>query len=130
MMKCQVLLTSSVVADRPVCPGEEITFICEVQSPIIAWASEEFIGQGGAQLVFSSFDSPGVVLQSRVHPSTFAKLVEVVSNDINHRLVSELHIVTSLPQSASVSCIDVSNGYRSTYHFIVDGMCMKVVTYA
>lgn len=123
MVKCHVLL-SSLEADQPIYPGEKITFTCEAESPIIAWASDEFIGQGGAQIEFSSFDSIGKVRRSVFDSSTYAELVSVEVNSNNYRLVSELHIVPSAPQNASVSCIDVGNGYHSTYRFVVDGLAV------
>ena len=44
---------------RLVCPGDEITFVCETRgSSTIAWSSEEYIGPGGAQIPFSAIAVP------------------------------------------------------------------------
>ena len=122
LMECQILL-SNVEKNQPIYPGEEIIFSCEVESPILAWSSEEYIGRGGAQLVFVFLNDVGSMRQSVFDPSTYAELVNVieVGND-TYRLLSELHIVTTLQQSASVSCTDVGTGNSALYHFVVNGM--------
>ena len=65
----QISLSSSLPDGQGVCPEEEIKFTCVTNgSASHAWMSDEFIGSGGIQLEFASFDSPGAVRRNPSSP--------------------------------------------------------------
>lgn len=114
-------LSSTMRNGRPVYTGQEIIFTCVTRgSSIIAWSSEEYIGSGGAQLIFSTLNSPDDTKISQTYPDTVATLVSITGSDV---LTSTLRIVTSSNSlSASVTCHDANLGTRNTTNFYVNGI--------
>ena len=56
-----------------VCSGDKVTFVCETRgSSTIAWSSEEYIGPGGAQLVFPAIGIPSLTNPMRGIGDTIA----------------------------------------------------------
>ena len=75
--------TQRIISPQPselqnLCPGEEVNITCETRgSPVLAWASEEYIGPA-AQLEFRSIDIIGV---TRAILNTTANLIKSTNED-------------------------------------------------
>ena len=105
------------------CPGEEVHITCETRnSQIIAWASEEYIEQGGTQLAFGTIDQVGYMHMSPVNPNTIATLTKsrFDLNTNEHVLESRLRIIVS--DNSTVTCIHVGNGMTAQVRIQVLGM--------
>lgn len=102
-------LTSTHSGHRP-CPGDTIIFTCITNgSSSHAWRSDEYIGVGGIQLEFATFDNPGVIRTPSNNPasSTLARLV-AVGNREQRVLQSKLELtVTADYNKSTISCINV-----------------------
>ena len=123
----QISLSSSLTDGEGVCPGDEIKFTCVTNgSGSHAWMSDEFIGRGGIQLEFASFDSPGVVRRKPTLPvGTVARLnvKDIQENETKGILESELDVIASSEYPvSSVSCLYVDSGLRSTISVQLLGM--------
>ena len=111
-----VILSSLQVNDHFACPGE-VVYTCEIYghgSHAIAWSSDNYIGTGGVQLLFTAqVHDVGSVLRSATVPTTFAILT--INNQSNAFLKSELHIIVP-PNSppGSVRCHDIANAIYTT----------------
>ena len=106
------LLTGSPIGK--VCPGQQLTFTCVTNGTSShAWSSDEYIGEGGIQLEFAAFHSPGHILSNSVSESdlgTFAQLI-TVENKTQGVLKSRLQITVSADFPApNISCLNVDNG--------------------
>ena len=124
-----VVLSSSLPEGRGVCPGDEITFTCVTnRSASLAWSSDDYIGRGGIQLEFASFDSPGKIARNRVSPiGTQASLIskEIKENETQGILESQLNvIVTSDYPNPTINCLNIDAGYKETTSFQLLGMTL------
>lgn len=118
----QIMLTSSLVNNAKVCPGDEIIFTCETRgSSILAWSSAQYIGGGGVQFEFTTDDTPGLVEQSRINADVIATLT---STDAQSQTISStLRIVASSDVSApSVTCLHRTDQINKTSRFQYLGM--------
>ena len=126
-----------ITADDPhlhnggsVCP-REVTFTCVTTgSPIIRWSSDQYIGTGNAQLMFSANKHIiGDAQVSRIDNRTVAIFIR--NNKTNGRRVLEsklrLHVLPN-SGSASISCGQTSFQFnvigKSFYH---DLICIYVI---
>lgn len=125
---------TSTLIDEPkiLCPGEDITFTCVTRgSPIIAWQSDEYIGEGGTQLEFATFNNQGDTDSSSVNPDTVATLTRNSNEDGVQVLESKLRVITSAEfPDASVTCVHVGTGIKNTTRFHVLGMCACILQYS
>ena len=107
-----------------VCPGEVITFTCVTNgSSSHAWRSDEYIGEGGIQLEFASYDSPGDIHSNPASSAdTFATLIAVE----NRTLQSQLHITVAADRSnfTIISCMNVDADLVKNTSFQVLGMSL------
>ena len=102
------------------CPGEQIRFVCNVTSPLLAWSSAEFIGQPpGIRIEFTSLITVGTVIQGM--NGTNATLLGVSGTNVTS---SELHVFAVPATTASVTCED-NDGNQNTSLFQVPGMSIK-----
>lgn len=122
-------ITTSQLQSQFACPGERITFTCEVQSDslatlALAWSSIDFIGVGNAQLQFSaSLHSPGLNLTSRMNQNTIAEFTALRNGSDGFRLLSTLNVtVSSNVVNPSVSCTNIGATSTETNSFTVLGM--------
>lgn len=123
-----VVLSTSLPEGRDVCPGDAITFTCVTNgSASLAWSSDDYIGRGGIQLEFASFDNPGKIARNRISPiGTQASLIskEIEENKTQGILESQLNvIVTSDYLNPSIKCLSVDTGIQETTSFQLLGMC-------
>lgn len=81
-------ISSPVNDGQFVCSGSVLTFTCETRgSPIIAWSSDVYIGEGGAQLGFAAgANNPGDTRISSIIQDTVATLT-----------INRLHVKASCP---------------------------------
>ena len=117
-----IVLSSSLSEGQRACPGDQITFTCVTNgSASLAWISDNYIGQGGIQLEFASFDSPGKIARNRASPiGTQATLVskEIEENETQGILESQLNvIVTSDYPSPTIKCFNVDTGSQESTNF-------------
>jgi hypothetical protein len=122
-----IVLSSPLSEGQRVCPGDAIMFTCVTNgSAILAWSSDDYIGQGGVQLEFASFHQPGRIARNRASPiGTQAVLVskEIEENETLGILESQLSvIVTSDYQTATIKCLHVDTGSEETTGFQLLGM--------
>ena len=110
------------------CPGDKVIFTCEIEdSDVLAWASDQLIGQGGEQIQFSVQDSVGLSRSSTSNPNTFANLTVANNENGTIRLVSDLHIIVpSIFSNLSISCISVIAASTKTRTFTVLGMLIII----
>ena len=113
--------TQRIVSPQPselqnLCPGEEVTITCEIRgSPVLAWASEEYIGARGTRLEFAAFDSIGDTRTSHMNPNTVATLINKTVEDGVQVLVSQLRITAqSQFMNPSVTCTNGRFGTNTT----------------
>ena len=121
----QTLTTESptLYSGNLACSGDQITFVCETKgSSIIAWTSNEYIGQGGAQLQFAAAEVPS--LANTLH-GTGDTVATFTDNRVENRvqvLTSTLRVTaSSVYPNPSVTCIHVDNDTRRTVSFSVIG---------
>ena len=114
---------TSLTCDKPaVCPGVNVTCTCTTaHSSILAWSSDEFIGQDGIRLEFASVQ-PLLTRQNVAGLSTFAVLTD--NSDMNGVVVleSELTFVASESSANILSCLNV---VRQTLYPIIIPMSSK-----
>ena len=124
-----VVLSSSLPEGQGVCPGDKIMFTCVTNgSASLAWISDDYIGRGGIQLEFASFDSPGKIARNRISPiGTQASLIskEIEENETQVILESQLDvIVTSDYPNPTIKCLNVDTGIQETTSFQLLGMTL------
>ena len=113
------MLSSTLRDGHRTCPGDKVIFNCVTNgSASHAWRSDEYIGQGGIQLEFASYDSQGFI---RSNPAsnigTFATLI-AIENRTQGIIRSQLEItVTSDYPNATISCLHVDTGSSNTTAF-------------
>ena len=122
-----IILSSPLSEGQRVCPRDQITFTCVTNgSASHAWSSDEYIGQGGAQLELASYHDPGRMARNWASPiGTQAILVskEIEENEIQGILESQLNIVvTSDYQITTINCLHVDTGSQETTRFQLLGM--------
>ena len=97
------------------CPGQQILFVCLVNSPQLVWSSQQYIGQLGVRIEFSaSIDNVG---DTREMMGANATLLGLNGANI---ISSELRITAS-PEfpTASVTCgNDVGQTKTSTFNVL------------
>jgi hypothetical protein len=103
-----------------VCPGISLTFTCTTNgSSSLAWISDHYIGEMGAELVFTS----GEIGSNKTSPNgaSFAILTKV--NTSNLRMImleSQLHIVVSDQYSSSqIICSNTGSATNVPINFNV-----------
>lgn len=116
------MLSSSLRQGERACPGERITFTCVTNgSASHAWMSNEYIGRGGIQLEFASFDSPGEIRRNTASQGgTLARLIAKVveENETTGLLESQLDIVViSEFPNPIISCLYVDTGSSNAASF-------------
>ena len=121
---CQMISNISQLNGEVFCPEQEVIFTCMTRdSPSIAWASEEYIEQGGSTLGFDPLDSVGSIQPSPVNPNTVATLTNRFTDTVDGARVleSRLKIITSSnTPTASVACIHGSGSRATvTFHMLI-----------
>ena len=97
--------------------GESVTITCmTINSSIIAWSSEEYIGKGGRQLEFVTLDAIGTTLYDSM---VIANLTSV--NQSALILESQLHIIRVSPNypQFNVTCHGSVNSLNKSVTYIV-----------
>ena len=122
-----IVLSSSLSEGQRVCPGDAITFTCVTNgSAILAWNSDDYIGQGGVQLEFPSHRNPGRIERNPASPiGTQAVLIskEIEENETQGILESQLNIiVTSDYPNPTINCLHVDTGNQEATSFKLLGM--------
>ena len=106
------------------CPGEEILFECvTIGSQILAWMSEDYIGQGTA-LNLTHISRTGAPAEA-LHSETSAMLMDVSIDKGSSKLTAMLKITVleSIKEKThSVACLNIDVGTNTTVSFGVDGM--------
>ena len=93
------------------CSGDEITFFCETRgSSIIAWTSDEYIGQGGAQLQFVAAKVPSMA--SILHGTG-----DTIATFTGNRIENEVRVLTSTRDSSCNCIISVSQPFSELYPY-------------
>ena len=120
----QVIITTDALRNNgSVCPGM-VSFTCETRgSEILAWFSDQYIGEGGLQLQFAAGDSVvGEIRKSGSIVQTVATLTNSTVDNGVQVLVSTLNI-TVVPNSpgGSVTCMHVGDGTTHSVNFDVIG---------
>ena len=128
IMTFTAVMTQRIISPQPselqtLCPGGEVTITCETRgSPVIAWASDEYIGSN-IHIEFTTFGSVGDARFRPVNPNIVATLINNTIENGVAVLVSQLQIVAlSGVLTSSVTCIHIYNGTRSTIMFRGLGM--------
>ena len=81
-----------------------------LESPIIAWKSDKYIGTGGTQLEIAGVSSIGETVSSQRHPGTVATLTDKRPTS-NNLLTSTLNItLLAEVEMGSVTCVNVGTG--------------------
>ena len=98
------------------CPGQEIYFVCHVNSPLLLWSSLEYIGPPGVRIEFSAIlDGVGDIMRAMNAEATLLSV-----NGLNVTS-SELIITASQAfPTASVTCDDGTRSMITTFE--VPGM--------
>lgn len=101
-----------------VSPGDVLKFVCEtLNSPILAWSSDEYVGEGGILLEFLSIDRNGTVKRSTSNPNTSAVLTRSFERNGVNVIISNLTITVSSDidrHGHNITCINVGIGTRNT----------------
>ena len=101
---CSILkMNSTLHNNRYACLREEVVFRCEMSGPyfIIAWKSDEYIGEYGQELSFGTFDVVGTMKFQ--FEAAYAVLVHKLESGNITYLVSEFHISASV--DSNVTCL-------------------------
>ena len=94
-----VALTSIPSTTQPICPGETIEFTCTIESSILLWTSDEYIGVSN-QFEFRIIDPIGTTATTNV-----AAIANLTENN-SRMLTSTLRIDTVASQSSTITCIN------------------------
>ena len=95
------------------CPGHQVNFTCVTNgSLVLAWSNDEYIGENGAQIEFTSADGVNRTKASSINPNTVATLVRVNGTRVIESLLS-ITVLDSFP-TASITCSDVGQGTSTT----------------
>ena len=120
--------STSVTCDqRAVCPGEMVTCTCTAgYSTVIAWSSDQLIGQNGARLEFSSVQQVST-RQNVSNSSTFAILA--YESDVNGVmvLISELTFVVSTSETLILTCLNVNLQNSDSIIIPMSSKCLRMV---
>ena len=116
-----ITVTSNISAGESICPGEVLLFTCmTVQSEIITWISDEYIGD---QIEFDTANNIDETRQASADPNTIATLINNTAENGMPVLVSQLQItVSSIFSTPSVTCVHGSNGIPELSTFQVLGI--------
>ena len=131
---CQEL-TSTLRGRSHACRGEEVIFTCTIRgsqtltSLILAWSSDEYIGQGVNPLRFTTDSVPGTNRTSTINGNVTATLTRNTNISGVPTLESELHIVAD--QASTVTCTSEITSSRMSQEFNVSGtgMYMYILYY-
>lgn len=106
------------------CPGDRLNFTCETRdSQVLAWSSDEYIGQN-QQIEFLSFETEGTVRHSSVDPSIVAMLTNVSQQNGTMMIKCNLSITvleSISHQKHSIACINVGIGTQDVTTFYLAG---------
>ena len=124
------IVSCSIPQNGSACPDEDLIFTCVASdSTILAWKSDEYIGTGGVQILFSDRDSPGTVRRSPQNTNTVAMLLNKTYERGVPTLQCQLNITVSpaiiQEYHHSVICINEALGTDETFSFRKKGMCRK-----
>ena len=103
-------------------PGDDVTFECTtVDSSIIAWSSDEYIGRGGIKLELIANDTS-------VHTSQITTATAVLFNTSYNSngailLMSTLTLTAKRISNFSVTCFNIGRGTNISITVNVSGMC-------
>ena len=115
-------LSSTLLKGQRGCPGHQVNFTCVTNgSLVLAWSCDEYIGENGAQIEFTSADGVDSTKASSINSNTVATLVRINGTRVIESLLS-ITILVSFP-TASVTCSDVGQG-DSTITFQPLGMSL------
>ena len=117
------MVTSTLAAGQPVCPGDIIKFTCTTRGSLtIAWRSEEYVETGGTRLEFDAFRDINSTERSPIHRDTVATFISRADEGDVAVLKSQLRVVASSDfPTSTVMCIH-SNGSLDTVSFQLLGM--------
>ena len=121
----QELVTLNTTSGNSVRPGDNVTFMCTtIDSSIIAWSSDEYIGRGGLRLQLSAVTQRD---KSQVSPDTVTAILLNSSNNSEGDIVltSALSLIArGTPYIISVTCINTGSGreINSTIRLNISGM--------
>ena len=115
------VLNSTLQPGEPVYPGQEIIFCCETRGSLMAWQSDQYIGNGGSQLEFiAPFDSINKTLLAQANQNTVATLISVHHQSNGYVLVTKLRIIVLASVStATVTCLNIDNNNSTEKSFIL-----------
>ena len=116
----QVTVTSTIPANKSVCPEEIVFFTCETRgSAVITWTSNTYIGD---QIGFDFASNINETRRGSVDTNTVATLINNTDENGQLLLISQLRIVVSAVSSnPTVTCIHGSDGIRYPSMFQVTG---------
>ena len=89
----------------------------------MAWRSDEYIGQNGNQIEFTSADDVNGTEASSINPNTVATVITINGTRVVESVLS-ITVSDTFP-TASVTCSDVGQG-TSTITFTLLGMWLCI----
>ena len=101
------------------CPGQLIRLVCNVNSPLLAWSSPQYIGPPGVRIEFTSDDDEGSVTPGLME--TNAVLLGVNGTNVTS---SELNVIAPF-HTASITCEDAVPN-NDTFLIQVPGMFCSI----
>ena len=116
------LVTLNITSGTIVRPGDNVTFTCTtINSSIIAWSSEEYIGRGGVRLDLSAVTHSE---SSQISTATAVLLNTGSNGEGAIVLTSALSLIAKGIPYISVTCINIGRETNSTITQNVLGMYM------
>ena len=98
------------------CPDETVVFTCQTTGPL-AWRSDEYIGEGGNQIIFGPDDRVGS--REDIDFGIYINLVSIENGIIN----STFHIKGSL--SSRVICTATNHNQSSQIYLRIPGKLLS-----
>ena len=126
-------MTTLLPQDEDACARNEVTFNCTIRglrnltSLILAWSSNEYIGEG-VFLHFVSTDMPETNRTSLINGNVTAILTNNIMIDGVPELVSVLRVVGA-NQSSMITCRSETNGSSASTEFVSSGIMIIMHTY-
>ena len=112
--------------DRVACPDEQLSFHCEaIDTEIVAWKSDEYVGTNGEEIQFSILEHPGTIKRSTHNPNAIAMLLSSSYMRGIPIMQCQLNITVSatiLQYGHSISCLNAAVGTSDLYSFQKAGM--------
>ena len=117
-------LTSTITnEDHILWPGEEVFFTCQTRGLILAWTSDDYIGESDIALEFF------VYINNLGDMKTTQSSSMAILTSVDRVMTSELHIKTSSQfPTSTVACTNV-NGASKNITFSVLGTFHKFCVY-